>query len=46
VLVTAALLVVRRSRAYGWAVLIGSTEGFAAFVLFMFAAFAACNCWD
>jgi hypothetical protein len=36
----------RATRLYGWAVLIGSAEGFLAFVAFLAAAFAACNCWD
>jgi hypothetical protein len=36
----------RTTRLYAWAVLIGSAEGFLAFVAFLAAAFAACNCWD
>jgi hypothetical protein len=46
VLLAAALLARRPTRLYGWAVLIGSAEGFATFVLFIIAAFAACDCWD
>jgi hypothetical protein len=42
----AGLLVRRATRLSGWAVLIGSAEGFLATVAFVLAAFAACNCWD
>jgi hypothetical protein len=46
VLVSAGLLTRPGRRAHGVAVLIGSTEGFLAFIAFVAAAFAACNCWD
>jgi hypothetical protein len=36
----------RSSRRYGWAVLIGSAEGFAVFIGFFVAAIAVCNCLD
>lgn len=44
---TSALLLSRRpSRGYGWAVLIGSAEGFAGFIAFVAAVVAACDCMD
>jgi hypothetical protein len=46
ILVGAGLLTRPGHRAHGVAVLIGSTEGLFAFIAFVAAAFAACNCWD
>ncbi len=46
VLLAAALLARRSTRLHGWAVLIGSAQGFMALVAFFVAVFAACNCMD
>jgi hypothetical protein len=46
IVVGAGLLTRPGRRAYGVAVLIGSVEGVFAFIAFVAAAFAACNCWD
>jgi hypothetical protein len=46
ILVGVGLLTRPGRRAHGVAVLIGSAEGLFAFIAFVTAAFAACNCWD